>query len=110
MTNMKKMIATLLLCIFVPSVWAIELADAKAQGLVGEANNGYIAVVKQPVSADVKALVNEVNTKRKAFFQRAALKTGISTSQVSDRSYELAVERTAKGHYYQNKAGDWVKK
>lgn len=107
---MKKMIATLLLCIFVPSVWAIELADAKAQGLVGEANNGYIAVVEQPVSADVKALLNEVNNKRKAFFQRAALKTGISTSQVSDRSYELAVESTAKGHYYQNKAGDWVKR
>jgi len=107
---MKKMIAILLLCIFVPSVWAIELVDAKAQGLVGEANNGYIAVVKHPVSADVKALVNQVNTKRKAFIQRAALKTGVSTSQASDRSYELAVERTAKGHYYQNKAWDWVKK
>jgi len=107
---MKKMIATMLLCIFMPSVWAIELADAKAQGLVGEANNGYIAVVKQPASADVKALVNEVNTKRKALFQRAANKTGISTSQVSDRSYELAVEKTARGHYYQNTAGDWVKK
>ncbi|MDG2071434.1 MAG: YdbL family protein [Pseudomonadales bacterium] len=107
---MKNMIVTILLCILTHSAWAIELADAKAQGLVGEANSGYIAAVKQPVSADVKALVNEVNTKRKALFQRAANKTGISTSQVSDRSYELAVERTARGHYYQNKAGDWVKK
>lgn len=94
---MKKFIVTMLFCLLVPSAWAIELADAKAQGLVGEAINGYIAVVKQPVS--------EVNTKRKALFQHAAKKTGITTSQVTSRSYELAVERTAKGHFYQNASG-----
>ena len=67
-------------------------------------------MVKKPANAQVKALVNEVNTKRKALFQRAAQKTGITTSQVSSRSYELAVKKTAKGHFYQNAAGDWVKK
>jgi len=102
---MKKFIVTMLFCLLVPSAWAIELADAKAQGLVGEAINGYIAVVKQPVSAEVKGLVSEVNTKRKALFQHAAKKTGITTSQVTSRSYELAVERTAKGHFYQNASG-----
>ena len=39
-----------------------------------------------------------------------ALKTDATLVQVSNRFYELAVQRTASGHYYQNAQGRWVKK
>jgi uncharacterized protein YdbL (DUF1318 family) len=107
---MKKFIAALLLTFALQTAWAIDLRDAKEQGLVGEANSGYLAAVKRPVSDEVQTLINEVNAKRLAEFERAAAKTDATVAQVSYRFYELAVERTSPGHYYEDKSGDWQKK
>ena len=56
------------------------------------------------------ALIAEVNKKRKARFEMAAQKTGTTLAQVQNRFYELAVQKTHAGHYYQNSGGKWVKK
>jgi len=109
-TGMKKILTAILLVLAMQSAWAIDLRDAKTQGLVGEANNGYLAAVQQPASAEVKALVSSVNTKRKAQFEKTANNTGTTVLQVSNRFYELAVQKTAPGHYYQDKSGAWKKK
>jgi len=107
---MKKILTAILLVLVMQSAWAIDLREAKAQGLVGESNNGYLAVVQQPADAEVKALVSSVNTKRKTQFEKAARNTGTTVLQVSNRFYELAVQKTAPGHYYQDKSGTWKKK
>lgn len=107
---MKKILTVFFLILAMQSAWAIDLRDAKSQGLVGEANNGYLAVVQQPASAEVKALVSSVNNKRKAQFEKTARNTGTTVLQVSNRFYELAVQKTAPGHYYQDKSGAWKKK
>ena len=78
--------------------------------VVGEANTGYIAAVKPPGSAEVQALISSVNSKRKAEFEKTANKTTATIAQVSNRFYELAVERTASGHYYQDERGNWKRK
>jgi hypothetical protein len=109
-TGMKKILTAILLVLAMQSAWAIDLRDAKTQGLVGEANNGYLAAVQQPASAEVKALVSSVNSKRKAQFEKTARSTGTTVLQVSNRFYELAVKKTAPGHYYQDKSGAWKKK
>jgi uncharacterized protein YdbL (DUF1318 family) len=77
--------------------------------VVGEANTGYLAPIGTP-SAEVKALVSEVNAKRKAEFKRTAEKTGATLQQVQFRFYELAVQRTKPGHYYQDPGGSWKQK
>lgn len=107
---MKKIFAAIGLALLLQNAWAIDLQSAKAQGLVGEAKSGYLAAVKSPASAEVKALIAEVNAKRKARFQDTANKTGTTLAQVSNRFYELAVQKTASGHYYQDKSGRWVRK
>jgi uncharacterized protein YdbL (DUF1318 family) len=66
--------------------------------------------VKSPASNDVKTLVADVNQKRKTQFEKAAQKTGTTLAQVQNRFYELAVEKTHTGHYYQDAGGKWVKK
>jgi len=107
---MKKIFAAIGLALLLQNAWAIDLQSAKAQGLVGEANSGYLAAVKSPASAEVKALIADVNAKRRAKFQDTAKKTSTTVAQVSNRFYELAVQKTAAGHYYQDKGGRWVKK
>jgi len=108
--TMKKIFATIGLMLLIQNAWAIDIRDAKAQGLVGEAKTGYIAAVQTPASADVRALIADVNAKRKSSFQNAARKTGASVTQVANRFYETAVQKTAAGHYYQDAGGRWRKK
>ncbi len=108
--NMKKIFAAIGLVLLLQNAWAIEIHDAKAQGLVGEASSGYLVALTTPVSSEVKALIANVNAKRKAKFRSTAEKTGTTVAQVSNRFYELAVQRTAAGHYYQDKNGRWKKK
>ena len=105
----RKSVAAFLLVLAFQSAWAIDIHSAKEQGLVGEANTGYLAAVSTP-SAEVKALIAEVNEKRKAEFERAASKTGATLEQVQFRFYELAVQRTKPGHYYQDASGNWKRK
>jgi hypothetical protein len=107
---MKKIITAILLVLAMQSAWAIDLREAKTLGLVGEGNNGYLVAVQQPASAEVKALVSGVNAKRKEQFARTAKKTNTTVPQVSHRFYELAVQKTRPGHYYQDKSGSWVKR
>lgn len=107
---MKKLITALVLVLSMQTAWAIDLHTAKAQGLVGEANTGYLAAVSSSSSAEVAALLADVNSKRKAEFESTAQKTGATLVQVRARFYELAVQRTSPGHYYQDAGGKWVKK
>ncbi len=107
---MKKIFAVIGLMLLIQNAWAIDIRDAKAQGLVGEANTGYIAAVQANASAEVRALVADVNAKRKASFQGTARKTGASVAQIANRFYEIAVQKTAAGHYYQDAGGRWRKK
>lgn len=107
---MKKIFATIGLLLLLQNAWAIDIRDAKEQGLVGEANTGLIAAVHSPASAEVRALIAEVNGKRKAQFKQTATRTGATPAQVAHRFYELAIQRTAPGNYYQDANGKWKKK
>ena len=106
----RQFVAALLLAFAFQSAWAIDIHSAKEQGLVGEANSGYLAAVVAAPSAEVKALISDVNQKRKAQFKSTAEKTGATLEQVRFRFYELAVERTQSGNYYQDQAGNWKQK
>ena len=106
----RRIVAILLLAFAFQTAWAIDIHSAKDQGLVGEANTGYLAAVGGSPSAEVKALIADVNRKRKAEFERTAGKTGATLEQVRFRFYELAVERTKPGHYYQDQQGNWKRK
>ena len=107
---MRKLIVTLLLVLACHGAWAIDLATAKDQGLVGESVTGMLAPVETPPSAEVEALIREVNKQRKARFKQAVERTDATLEQVTARFYQLAVEKTRPGHYYQDAAGNWRKK
>ena len=87
--------------------FALELGQAKQDGLVGETNSGYLAAVKS--SSDVDALVADINKQRKAHYQKIAQKNSIKLEAVEARAGLKAIEKTPAGQYVNTGAG-WQKK
>ncbi|KFZ36733.1 hypothetical protein HR45_14875 [Shewanella mangrovi] len=87
---------------------ALDLQTAKDQGLVGEQNNGYLAPLQS--SADVTALVKEINAKRTAAYQQIAAKNGISVDDVAKLAAKKIIAKAEKGHMVQDGSGNWLKK
>ena len=83
------LIAVSLTVVSLPAA-ALNLDQARSQGLVKETSSGYVKVVKP--SAEVNALAKKVNTGRKAEYQRIAKKNGTSIKAVE----QLAGKRLAK--------------
>ncbi|MBE0376512.1 MULTISPECIES: YdbL family protein [Pseudoalteromonas] len=106
--NKKLNIITLLSAVCLSfSAWAISLDDAKNQGLVGEDSSGYLGLVVQ--NAEAKAVVDEINAKRKAQYLKLAKKNNLSLAQVEALAAAKTIEKTQSGHFIEVN-GEWVKK
>jgi uncharacterized protein YdbL (DUF1318 family) len=88
---------------------ALDLDSAKQQDLVGEKTDGYIAAVSETPSADVQALVTDVNTKRKAGYQEIAQKNGTKLEDVAVLSAQKLITRSPSGAWIRDK-GQWYQK
>ena len=89
---------------------ASALTQPKADGLIGEQANGYIGLVRQDIPADITELVNEVNAKRKAGYQKIAAGQGTSLAEVEIVGGNKAIEKTLRGNYIRDTSGAWRKK
>lgn len=104
----RRTLATLALsCTLAAPVFALELDQAKSQGLVGETNMGYIAAVKP--SAEVDELVISINSQRKVHYQEIADKNNISLQAVEARAGLKAIEKTTPGGFV-NTGDGWIQK
>jgi uncharacterized protein YdbL (DUF1318 family) len=92
------------------NVLAADLGSAKAQGLIGERPDGYLGLVVSNAPADVRALVNDVNAKRRARYQQIAQQTNAPLSEVEKVGGATAIERTERGHFVMDSSGRWIKK
>ena len=92
------------------AVAASPLTQPKADGLIGEQANGYIGLVTKNVPADIKQLVDEVNAKRKAGYQKIAARQGTSLADVERVGGNTAMEKTLQGNYVRDASGAWRKK
>ena len=90
------------------NAFALDLGSAKSQGLVGEQANGYLGVVKD--APGVNALVNDINSRRKAHYQQIAQKNGTSLNVVEALAGKKAIEKTPRGQYVRDPSGNWLKK
>lgn len=86
------------------------LDQPKADGMIGEQANGYLGLVRQDVPPDIKALVRDVNAKRKARYQSIAQKQGVPLSEVEKVGGTTAIDRTLRGNYIKDSSGRWRKK
>ena len=103
-------LALLISMIAVSVAVASPLTKPKADGLIGEQANGYIGLVRQDVPSDIRKLVNDVNAKRKAGYQKIATKQGTSLKDVERVGGNTAIEKTLRGNFVRDASGAWRKK
>lgn len=97
------------LCMPVPS-WGLTLEEAKTQGIVGERPNGYLGVVRPGASAEVQALVDDINQKRRQTYVDIARRNATSLEAVEMLAGKTAIDNTRPGNFVQLASGQWVKK
>lgn len=107
MRKLVKISMMIALCSLANLSLSLDLSTAKAQGLVGEKPNGYIAAIKS--TAEVNAIVADINAKRKANYQKLAADNNLSLQQVEKLAGEKSLKKTQKGHYI-FVGNNWVKK
>ena len=83
------------------------LAQAKAQGLVGEQANGYLGAVQS--NSEANDIVKLINDARRAEYAKLAKQNSIAVADVEAMAGKKALERTSSGHYILLD-GNWVKK
>ena len=109
---MKKIQSLLLITLltFFSSSFAISLQNAKSDGLVGETPTGYLAIATKPTTDELKALVLDINSKRKAKYQEIAVKVGKTLASIEKVAGNKAISKTKAGNLVQKSDGSWVKK
>lgn len=113
--SIRSPFLTILLILTISFSWsmtavAMDLQHAKEMGMVGETQSGYLGIVNSAAPTDVKALVDDINNKRKSKYQEIAKSTGTSVSSVEMLAGEKAMARTPSGQYIMSPSGKWMKK
>jgi uncharacterized protein YdbL (DUF1318 family) len=91
-------------------VSAQSLDAAKAEGLVGEKVDGYIAAVTANPSPEIQALIQTTNDGRRQAYADLAKRNGITVEEVGIVSAEKLQGNARSGHYIQMPNGQWVQK
>lgn len=94
--------------LFAGSAFAMDLSQARSQGVVGEKLDGYVGVVMP--SADATAVSNEVNTRRRAEYEKISKQNGQPVSVVAKVAAETIINGLPAGSMYQGADGAWKRK
>jgi uncharacterized protein YdbL (DUF1318 family) len=90
--------------------WGLTLEEAKTQGVVGEQPNGYLGIVQPGASAEVQALVNDVNQKRRQMYADIARRNSTKPEAVEMLAGKTAIDNTKPGNFVRSPSGQWVRK
>ena len=93
-----------------PPALAISLDEAKAAGYVGERFDGYLAVVDSGAPAEVRALVEDINAKRRARYAEIARKQGVPVEAVAKLTAEKVINDAPPGTFIMGPKGSWQRR
>ena len=106
---MKQFFAAVLALFLAASpAFALDLQQARANGQIGEKNDGYVAVLSG--GADVAALAGEINAKRKQEYARISNQNGQPVELVAKLAAGQIIGGLGAGMMYQDNGGNWKKK
>jgi uncharacterized protein YdbL (DUF1318 family) len=94
--------------VFASHAFAMDLAQARSSGLVGEKLDGYAAVVGSNSAA--QSVVTDVNTRRRAEYEKISKQNGQPVSVVAKLAAEQIINGLPAGALYQGTDGSWKKK
>jgi uncharacterized protein YdbL (DUF1318 family) len=87
------------------SAFALDLHQARGAGQVGEKADGYVTALAP--SAEVNALVSEVNAKRQKEYTRISQQNGQSVAVVGKLAAAEIISGLESGNRYQDANGSW---
>ena len=110
----RRLMCVLLLLVPLSAV-ALTLDEAREKGLVGEDSTGYIGAVSSNPTKEVQALVDDVNAKRRAAYEKVARETSTPTDPVTAEDVgrlgaAKILEKAAPGTYIRQPNQGWQKK
>jgi uncharacterized protein len=89
--------------------FALDLAQAKAQGWIGERRDGYLGAI-DGAPAEARAVVEQINSERQAAYSDVAASNRVPVNQVEALAGQKLIERAAPGDYIMDAAGRWIRK
>ncbi len=85
-------------------------AELRASGQAGEQADGYLGVIGS-ASADIRAQVDAVNIKRRAYYTDLAAKRGAKIEEVAAATAcEILASRVGPGQYYRLPGAGWTQR
>ena len=102
--------ATTAVALAVPSAMAQRdpaYTAARSSGQVGEQPDGYLGFATTP-TPEVRALVQDINIKRKAAYTERAKATGSTVEQYAFTTGCNLIAKTAPGEKYRTPDGRWL--
>jgi uncharacterized protein YdbL (DUF1318 family) len=85
-----------------------EIVALKAAGIVGENNQGFLTILKQPT--DKKVLVDAENQDRRMIYEAIAKQQKTTPELVGQRRAMQIAENSDPGAMIQDAKGNWKKK
>ncbi|MEM6492158.1 MAG: DUF1318 domain-containing protein [Pseudomonadota bacterium] len=89
---------------------ANPLDDARAQGWLGERPDGYIGLVDPSAPASAKALMDDVNAKRRALYAQRAAAAGVRISDYQAIAAGEIFDSLPRGVFVMDASGAWSRK
>ena len=86
-----------------------QIENAKDQGVVGERIDGYLGIVQGGADPSLVRLVQDINNKRRAAYDRLAAQTDTTTEQVARVTGEKLIAQASAGEYVMDDSGTWSK-
>ncbi len=87
-----------------------RLLDApRAAGMVGERDDGY-AVVRGSATPEITALVNQVNTERRALYAERAKKDGVPVEAIGKIYAAESMKAAPAGTWFLDSSGKWTQR
>ena len=110
MAGLGLVLATSPLALLVRTALAQDLASAKREGLLGERIDGYVGVVRADAPANIRALADDINARRRQEYARIAEREGIEVQAVAQLAGERLIERAGRGEWVVGADGQWRQK
>jgi len=110
MKYLHKSFLTVLFLIAAQSAFALSIGEIKSQRLAGEQANGYVGIISENASTEIKNMVNEVNSKRRTIYQKLATQQKISLAEVEKLAGARNIGKTPSGQLIRESSGSWITK
>lgn len=107
--NIKSLLIAATLLIASPLSFALTLDEAREKGMLGENASGYVEMTPRG-NADAKAVMIEINSKRKSKYQAIANEQNTALSNIEKIAGEKITGKLPAGQFYKDVNGKWNKK